>query len=396
MQPWGERSAHCMILCQVDRLWQTLQLSIRTASKRWSQKQSQQSPGSNKWLNRWLQHAEWLRCLCGGAPCLYVSRWRKTGSISELWDQMARRRPSQERHFGLHVELIRIWSTDHQKDNRGQHHLQSNRSKNSLQTLSLRRKASLSSPLWEWASSNHTSCGFLHNLSYCEYTMETLGLNWVRLSYSHDLRVSLSQSQSMSWIVLVLCPVFLPKKKTCSNRARQYVMACLLHLWDRKHRIHLDEVHNEAKKGLPPVYQDIGAEDQLWTIHGSCFKPTSNNFSTDRWVMRWPRHALTQSKWYCYDIARLHPAAQCSQEWCLAAALSGSSLVPSRSSLERCTPRKLTAGTSWASKHSVLLVSVAQIWSPWQTEILRQRIIYSWRLQLKFAAARTAGTGGLR
>ena len=213
MQPWGERSAHCMILCQVDRLWQTLQLSIRTASKRWSQKQSQQSPGSNKWLNRWLQHAEWLRCLCGGAPCLYVSRWRKTGSISELWDQMARRRPSQERHFGLHVELIRIWSTDHQKDNRGQHHLQSNRSKNSLQTLSLRRKASLSSPLWEWASSNHTSCGFLHNLSYCEYTMETLGLNWVRLSYSHDLRVSLSQSQSMSWIVLVLCPVFLPKKR---------------------------------------------------------------------------------------------------------------------------------------------------------------------------------------
>jgi hypothetical protein len=53
----------------------------------------------------------------------------------------------------------------------------------------------------------------LHNLSYCEYTMETLGLNWVRLSYSHDLRVSLSQSQSMSWIVLVLCPVFLPKKR---------------------------------------------------------------------------------------------------------------------------------------------------------------------------------------
>lgn len=189
LQPWGERSAHCMILCQVDRLWQTLQLSIRTASKRWSQKQSQQSPSSNKWLNRWLPHAEWLRCLCGGAPCLYVSRWRKTGSISELWDQMARRRPSQERHFGLHVELIRIWSTDHQKYYRGRHHLQPNRSKNSLQTLSLRRKASLSSPLWEWASSNHTSCGFLHNLSYCEYTMETLGLNWVRISYSHDLRV---------------------------------------------------------------------------------------------------------------------------------------------------------------------------------------------------------------
>lgn len=75
---------------------------------------------------------------------------------------------------------------------------------------------------------------------------------------------------------------------------------------------------------------------------------------------------------------------------CLKRLNPGSILV-----LELCTGRKLTAGPFWASKHSVLLVFVAQIRSHWQIEILRQRIIYSWRLQLKFAA-RTAGTEGQR